>query len=307
MFASKLHDFQEMRVLGHGGFGTVSVAQHISTSKLYAIKSLHKEHIAQTNQVVHTKTERRVLCHTEHPFIIKLHSAFQTRDKLYMVLDFCPGGDLRFHLNQMDGMMSVKMARFYCAEIVHALIYLHAKGIAHRDLKPENCLIDDCGHIKLVDFGLAKTGVQRPERGAYTHCGTFPYMAPEVLHQRGHGFAVDYWSLGVIAYEMICGWHPWYFNDSGDGDADVCPAGFAKSNALCFPRFVSRCAQDFISSLLIDNPLKRIGGHSCTEHPFFTKINWKLLYSKAYVPPIRNCNYKHFSPTYVSECITLYR
>ena len=147
-----------------------------------------------------------------------------------------------------------------------ALHHIYSQKVVHRDLKPENCLFDHSGHIKLVDFGLAKTGIRRPERGAYTKCGSLPYMAPEVVHQRGHGSAVDYWSLGVIAYEMICGRHPWY---SGDGDADNypptahCSPGYAKSGALWFPSFVSRCTQHFIRSLLIENPLKRIDGLRC--------------------------------------------
>ncbi len=163
-------------------------------------------------QVERTKIERRVLGYVDHPFLMKLHYAFQTGRKLYLVLDYCPGGELFFHLSRFKRFPE-GVVRFYSAELVLALQHLHNSGIIYRDIKPENILLDRDGHLKLGDFGLAKDGINQATSGAQSVCGTPEYMAPEVISKAGHGTAVDWWGLGMLMYEMLTGLPPWYTKD----------------------------------------------------------------------------------------------
>ncbi|GLD99531.1 hypothetical protein PINS_up008257 [Pythium insidiosum] len=160
-----LEDFTLIRVIGKGSFGKVTLVRKKTNSKIFAMKILSKAHLLKRKQIEHTKTERRVLSVVSHPFIVGLHYAFQTDTKLYFVLDYCPGGELFFHLSRM-GRFDENMARFYCAELVVALEHLHSLGVVYRDLKPENILLDEMGHIKLADFGLAKDHVTEVDSGA---------------------------------------------------------------------------------------------------------------------------------------------
>ncbi|GAB9473062.1 Agc protein kinase, partial [Globisporangium polare] len=204
-----LEDFTLIRVIGKGSFGKVTLVRKKTNSKIFAMKILSKAHLLKRKQVEHTKTERRVLSVASHPFIVGLHYAFQTQAKLYFVLDYCPGGELFFHLSRM-GKFDETMSRFYAAELVVALEHLHSLGVVYRDLKPENILLDEMGHIKLADFGLAKDEVTEIDSGATSLCGTPEYLAPEVLARKGHGTAVDWWGLGMVLYEMLTGLPPWY-------------------------------------------------------------------------------------------------
>jgi serine/threonine protein kinase len=161
------------------------------------MKVLKKENIVKRNQVEHTRTERSVLGYVRHPFVVGLQMAFQTRDKLFFVLDYCAGGELFCHLQRL-GKFAEPRARFYTAELVLALAHVHALGVVYRDLKPENVLLDARGHVRLTDFGLSKEGVTLHAKGAHSFCGTPEYLAPEILARRGHGRAVDWWSLGAL-------------------------------------------------------------------------------------------------------------
>jgi hypothetical protein len=154
-----LTDFELIRVIGKGSFGKVMLVRKKDSMTLYAMKVLNKGNVVKRKQVEHTRTERRVLGRTNHPFIVTLHYAFQTSDKLFFVLDYCAGGELFFHLTRMKKLPE-HMARFYTAEITLALEHLHALGVVYRDLKPENILLDEEGHVKLADFGLAKEGIE---------------------------------------------------------------------------------------------------------------------------------------------------
>jgi serine/threonine protein kinase len=179
---------------------------------MYAMKVLRKSHLLRRRQIERTKTERRVLGRLDHVFIMKLHYAFQSQEKLYLVLDYCPGGELFFHLSRYRRFPE-RVARFYAAELTTAIGHLHSVGIIYRDLKPENVLLDADGHVKLGDFGLAKDGIDSPTKGATSMCGTPEYMAPEVLCQKGHGFTVDWWGLGMLTYEVSEGQRTeWPFN-----------------------------------------------------------------------------------------------
>ena len=219
---------------------------------------------------------------------MKMHYAFQTKEKLFLVLDYCPGGELFFHLSRYRRFQE-PVARFYAAELLLAIGHLHKNGIIYRDLKPENVLLDAYGHVKLGDFGLAKDGVRHPCRGARSTCGTPEYMAPEVLNQTGHGFCVDYWGLGMLLFEMMTGLPPWYTTDR--------PKLFRRlrSAPLVFPRevrFSPPCCA-CIAGLLDREPRLRLGVmglRSAMRHEFFHgRIHFEALRAQRTAAPIRPC------------------
>lgn len=281
-----LQDFQMLQVIGRGSFGKVVLVGHKETKKLYAMKILSKENIVKRKQVEHTRTERRVLGYTTHPFIVGLHFAFQTPQRLYFVLDYCPGGELFYHLSRMKKLPE-HMACFYAAEITLALEHLHSLGVVYRDLKPENILLTKDGHIKLADFGLAKEGIRDGVGGTNSLCGTPEYLPPEILDRQGHGTAVDWWNLGMVLYEMLTGLPPWYTNDRKKLFERL------RSARLHFPPYVSRRAEALIRQLLNRNPAERLGSkgaHQVKGHLFFEHIDWNRLVKKQITPPFRPCH-----------------
>jgi len=277
-----------LRVLGKGSFGKVVLVQkRVGKEKgqLFAMKILRKSHLVRRRQIERTRTERKVLSVVNHPFIMKLHYAFQTPDKLYLVLDYCPGGELFFHLSRYRRFPE-RVARFYGAELLLALGHLHKRGIIYRDLKPENVLLDAEGHVKLGDFGLAKAGIQHACEGATSMCGTPEYMAPEVLAQQGHGFCVDYWGLGMLIYEMMTGLPPWYTTDRTRLFRRL------RSAPLDIPTYFSQSSANCVSALLERNPRRRLGVsgiRAAMEHEFFRSISWRALYGRRVEAPIRPC------------------
>lgn len=281
-----LSDFKMIQVIGRGSFGKVVLVGHKETKKLFAMKILSKENIVKRKQVEHTRTERRVLGCTKHPFIVGLHYAFQTPQRLYFVLDYCPGGELFYHLSRMKKLPE-HMACFYAAEITLALEHLHGLGVVYRDLKPENILLTKDGHIKLADFGLAKEGIRDGVNGTNSLCGTPEYLPPEILDRQGHGTAVDWWNLGMVLYEMLTGLPPWYTNDRKKLFERL------RSARLHFPPYVSRRAEALIRQLLNRNPAERLGSkgaHQVKEHLFFENIDWPRLFRKEIAPPFRPCH-----------------
>ncbi|KDO34338.1 AGC/SGK protein kinase [Saprolegnia parasitica CBS 223.65] len=208
-----LRQYTPLKLIGKGGFGQVIVARHNETHNLVAIKTLSKHALTAQNQVAHTKAERNVLikCYN-HPFIVKLHAAFQTIDHLHMVLDYCPGGELFFHLSKV-GRFTEPEAAFYASEIFLALDHLHAHAIIYRDLKPENVLLDRDGHVRLADFGLSKEDVSGRKLAA-TFCGSAEYISPELLALAdgadggGYDKGVDIWALGCLIFELLTGLPP---------------------------------------------------------------------------------------------------
>ena len=250
------------------------------TGSLYAMKILKKSHLAKQTQIERTKTERKVLKMVNHPFIMKLHYAFQTDDKLYLVLDYCPGGELFFHLSR-HRQFPEGVARFYAAELLLAISHMHLNKIIYRDLKPENVLLDAQGHVKLGDFGLAKCGIIHPYKGAQSVCGTPEYMAPEILLSQGHGFCVDYWGLGMLIFEMMTGLPPWYTTDR----TKLCNR--LTRARLDVPNYFSPPAASCVLALLDKNPRNRLGVmgvRSVIAHDFFHPIDFRALHAKQIKP-----------------------
>ncbi|CAM9484004.1 unnamed protein product [Chrysoparadoxa australica] len=279
-----LNSFKMIRVIGKGSFGKVFLVREKVSGQLYAMKVvLRKDNIIKRNQVEHTKTERNVLGYVKHPFIVGLNMAFQTRDKLFFVLDYCAGGELFFHLGKL-GKFPGPRARFYAAEIALALQYVHTLDIVYRDLKPENVLLNDRGHIRLTDFGLSKEGISDNTSGAHSFCGTPEYLAPEILNRQGHGRAVDWWSLGALLYEMLTGLPPFYCRDREKLFEKI------RRGNLAYPRYLSDQATDILQGLLTRDPAKRLGsGPDDTEeikrHPFFSGVDWERMSRCEIDPP----------------------
>ena len=264
-----------LRLLGSGSFGEVYLVREVNTNKLFAMKVLSKQRILGQNLVRYAKTERDVLSYTKHPFIVSLNSAFQTRTKLFLILDFCPGGDLG-RILQKEGRFTEARARAYLCEVLLALEDLHKRDIIYRDLKPDNVVLDDQGHALLTDFGLSKEGVFEGNKGAKSFCGSVAYLAPEMLRKAGHGKSVDWYLLGVLLYEMIVGQPP-YFSDSKQELFNNIQRGVLK-----LPVSMSPEAKNLIVHLLNRNPSRRLGAGSegaeeIKRHPFFDSIDWKAV------------------------------
>ena len=211
--------------------------------------------------------------------------AFQSKDKLYFVLDYCAGGELFFHLGK-EGRFSENRARFYAAEIILAISYVHSLDIIYRDLKPENVLLDAQGHIRLTDFGLSKEGISNSSSGANSFCGTPEYLAPEILNRQGHGRAVDWWSLGALLYEMLTGLPPFYCQDRERLFEKI------RKSELNYPPSLSRPAVSLLKGLLTKDPTRRLGSgpnddQDIRRHEFFASINWEKLFHGEVAPPWR--------------------
>lgn len=206
----EITNFSCIGILGGGSFGDVFLVQKNDTKQNYAMKVLNKQRIMGQNLLKYVMAERNVLSLTSHPFIVKLYYSFQTWHKLFLILEYCPRGDLAKHLRN-EKRFTEERARFYICEIILALENLHSRGIIFRDLKPDNVVLDIDGHAKLTDFGLSKEGVFEANC-AKSFCGSIAYLAPEMLKKQGHGKAVDWYLLGVLFYEMLTG-NPPYFTD----------------------------------------------------------------------------------------------
>jgi len=272
-------DFELMNLVGKGSFGKVIQVRKIDTGDIYAMKVLSKKHIVEHNEVEHTKAEKNILMKLQHPFLVGLNYSFQTSDKLYFILDYVNGGELFFHL-QKDKRFSEERVRYYGAEIVLALEYLHNAGVIYRDLKPENLLLTNEGHICMTDFGLCKEGLFSPDDRTETFCGTPEYLAPEVLVGQGYGKNVDWWSFGSLLFEMLTGLPPFYSQDVQEMYRKI------MTETLNFPDYISQDARALLSQLLERDSEKRLSEPNLIKrHPFFKSIDWELLYAKKIPPP----------------------
>lgn len=272
-----LDDFNLIKLIGRGSWGKVMLSKEKSTGLLYAIKILKKHVIISQNEVGHTLTESRVLRTTNHPFLIALKYSFRDGERLCFVMEYAGGGELFYHLSQ-EHKFSEEKTKFYGAEIVSALGYLHDHEIIYRDLKLENLLLGRDGHIKIADFGLCKDNIRFTDT-TRTFCGTPEYLSPEVIEDNQYGRAVDWWSLGVLLYEMMCGSLP--FNNRS---TDVLFREILLKN-VTFPATLSEPAKLFLNGLLIKDPCKRLGGgpddaREIMIHAFFRGLNWQDLIDK---------------------------
>ncbi|CAD8166179.1 unnamed protein product [Paramecium octaurelia] len=297
----KLADFQFEKVLGRGSFGKVMLVTHKETNKLYAMKILRKEMIEKRNQRLHTQNERAILENVKNPFIVQLHYAFQTRTKLYLIMDFLIGGELFFHLRRAFRFQEER-AKFYAAELILAIEYLHKCDIIYRDLKPENILLDMEGHLKITDFGLSKINVKDDEK-TNTFCGTPEYLAPEILLGGGHNKCVDWWSLGALLYEMLAGAPPFYSKDKTQMFKN------RLEKPIEMKDWFSTAARSILNGLLQNDPTKRLGVNGSQEikdHEFFREIDWDRLYNKQIQPPFKpkvfgHKDLRHFDDMFTKE------
>ncbi|EFX74573.1 hypothetical protein DAPPUDRAFT_108775 [Daphnia pulex] len=284
----KPDDFEFLRVLGRGSFGKVLLARRYADQHLYAVKVLEKRAVVRRNETQHIMAERNVLRNNQlHPFLVSLHASFQTREKLYFVLDFVNGGELFFHL-QRERHFSEARARFYSAEMASALGYLHSAGVVYRDLKPENILLDSEGHLVLTDFGLCKEGLVDSDQTTATFCGTPEYLAPEVIRKEAYGRSVDWWCLGAVLYEMLYGLPPFYSRDT----AVMYDAILNKPLHFRDHIQVSTAGKDLLSALLQKDGRTRLGSgpadfDDVRNHAFYRSLNWDDLMQRKMTPPFR--------------------
>lgn len=319
-------DFERLVIIGRGGFGEVSLVREKETGAIFALKSMKKEAMIVKNQVAHVRSERNALAEAADSYIVRLHCSFQDEDNLYLVMDFAAGGDLMSLLIRED-VLPEAWVKMYAAEAVVAIAAVHAMGYIHRDLKPDNFLLDASGHIRLTDLGLCKKlddgdaieaavgsaaaaavgeldasappadfiahdhePYVRDRKLAFSTVGTPDYIAPEVLEKRGYSMEADWWSLGVILFECLLGYPPFFADDP----VSCCRKILHWQHTLRFPAdriaHLSPEALDFVKSLL-RGPEERLGRHGGVEaikaHPWFAGVNWDTLQSQdaPYIPP----------------------
>ncbi|BEI86593.1 hypothetical protein CcaverHIS002_0608800 [Cutaneotrichosporon cavernicola] len=278
-----IDSFELLKVIGKGSFGKVMQVRKRDTLRIYALKTIRKAHIVSRSEVTHTLAERTVLAQVNSPFIVPLKFSFQSKEKLYLVLAFVNGGELFHHL-QREGKFNETRSRFYAAELLLALEHLHGFNVVYRDLKPENILLDYTGHIALCDFGLCKLNMSTGET-TNTFCGTPEYLAPELLSGHGYTKCVDWWTLGVLLYEMLTGLPPFYDENTNDMYRKIL------NDPLRFPEEVGPEARSLLIRLLDRDPSRRLGVNGAQEikdHPFFSRhIDFKKLMQKKIPPPFK--------------------
>lgn len=294
-----IDDFELMRVVGRGAFGKVMLVRKKSgdaspahaapdhSGKVYAMKVIKKSAVFERNQVEHTKTERRILQNVDHPFLVKLRYAFQNDAKLYFVMDYYNGGTLHFHLRRAVHFDEPR-TRFYASQMVLALSHLHTYNIVYRDLKSENILLDDRGFIAITDFGLSRDNVDSKKNngGLSTFCGTPEYIAPELIRRIPYGKSADYWSLGILIYEMLAGYTPFYNANRKRNFENIVKA------PLRIPGTFSDEARTLLNGLLCKDPAKRLGSgptgaQEIMDHPFFAPVDWEKLFKREVSVPFR--------------------
>ncbi|KAL8649002.1 MAG: hypothetical protein Q9210_004656 [Variospora velana] len=281
-----LTDFTIQRTLGTGSFGRVHLVQSKHNQRFYAVKVLKKAQVVKMKQVEHTNDERKMLQKVKHAFLVTLWGTFQDSKNLYMVMDFVEGGEL-FSLLRKSQRFPNPVAKFYAAEVTLALDYLHSRHIIYRDLKPENLLLDRHGHLKITDFGFAK---EVPDI-TWTLCGTPDYLAPEVVSSKGYNKSVDWWSLGILIFEMLCGFTPFWDAGSHMKIYENILKGKVK-----YPPYIHPDAQDLLQRLITNDLTKRLGNlhggsKDVMDHAWFAEVTWERLAKKdidaPYVPPVQ--------------------
>lgn len=269
------------KVLGKGSFGKVLLAELKGQGQFFAVKVLKKDVVLMDDDVECTMVEKRVLALAwENPFLTHLYSTFQSKEHLFFVMEYLNGGDLMFHI-QDKGRFDINRATFYSAEIIVGLQFLHSKGIIYRDLKLDNVMLDKDGHIKIADFGMCKEKVFGEAR-ATTFCGTPDYIAPEILLGQKYSFSVDWWSFGVLVYEMLIGQSPFQGDDEDELFESI------RSDTPHYPRWITKESKSLLELLFERDPSRRLGVvGDVRAHPFFRTINWSALEKREVNPPFK--------------------
>ncbi|XP_023611450.1 protein kinase C delta type isoform X2 [Myotis lucifugus] len=296
----KIEHFTFHKVLGKGSFGKVLLAELKGKKEFFAIKALKKDVVLIDDDVECTMVEKRVLALAwENPFLTHLYCTFQTKEHLFFVMEFLNGGDLMYHI-QDKGRFELYRAMFYAAEIICGLQFLHSKGIIYRDLKLDNVMLDQNGHIKIADFGMCKENIIA-EKKASTFCGTPDYIAPEILQGLKYSFSVDWWSFGVLLYEMLIGQSPFHGDDEDELFESI------RVDTPHYPRWITKESKDILEKLLERDPAKRLGvTGNIKTHPFFKTINWTLLEKRQVEPPFKPKvkspgDYSNFDQDFLNE------
>ncbi|XP_034777298.1 protein kinase C epsilon type isoform X1 [Acipenser ruthenus] len=282
-----LEDFIFIKVLGKGSFGKVMLAELKGTDEVYAVKVLKKDVILQDDDVDCTMTEKRILALARrHPYLTQLFCCFQTKDRLFFVMEYVNGGDLMFQI-QRSRKFDEARSRFYAAEVTSALMFLHQHGVIYRDLKLDNILLDAEGHCKLADFGMCKEGILNGVTTT-TFCGTPDYIAPEILQELEYGPSVDWWALGVLMYEMMAGQPPFEADNEDDLFESIL------HDDVLYPVWLSKEAVSILKAFMTKSPNKRLGcvvsqggEESIKQHPFFKEIDWVMLEQRKTKPPFK--------------------
>ena len=275
----KLSDYEIGETLGTGSFGRVRISKNKKTNEYVAMKIMKKVEILKSKQADHIANEIKILSMIDHPFVIKFDGFTQDDKYLYLALELINGGELFTYLRGV-GRFPVDQARVYIAQIVSIFEYLHSKNIIYRDLKPENILIHKSGYLKLTDFGFAKI----VEGRTYTLCGTPEYLAPEIILNKGHGKPVDWWTCGILLYEMIAGIDPF-----SDDDPMMVYQKILKGK-IKFPSGFDSNAKSLVKHLLESDLTKRYGNlkggvKDIKGHRFFKELNWEKLINMELTPP----------------------
>ncbi|XP_022916909.1 atypical protein kinase C isoform X2 [Onthophagus taurus] len=313
-----LNDFELIRVIGRGSYAKVLMVELKKTKRIYAMKVIKKALVTDDEDIDWVQTEKHVFeTASNHPFLVGLHSCFQTPSRLFFVIEFVRGGDLMFHM-QRQRRLPEEHARFYAAEISLALHFLHSKGIIYRDLKLDNVLLDHEGHIKLTDYGMCKEGIRHGDTTS-TFCGTPNYIAPEILRGEDYGFSVDWWALGVLLYEMLAGRSPFDIagaSENPDQNTEDYLFQVILEKTIRIPRSLSVKAANVLKSFLNKNPADRLGCHGTdsfseiTGHQFFKSIDWDMLEQKQVPPPYKprldsDRDLANFPPEFTDEPVHL--
>ncbi|XP_054480264.1 protein kinase C theta type [Anoplopoma fimbria] len=274
-------DFILHKMLGKGSFGKVFLAELKKSGQFYAVKALKKDVVLMDDDVECTMVERRVLSLAwENPFLTHLHCTFQTKENLFFVMEYLNGGDLMFHI-QCCHKFDLHRTTFYAAEIICGLQFLHSKGIIYRDLKLDNVLLDSEGHIKIADFGMCKESMQEESRTS-TFCGTPDYIAPEILLGQKYNSSVDWWSFGVLLYEMLIGQSPFHGRDEEELFQSI------RTDNPVYPRWLTKDAKDILIKLFVREPEERLGVKgNIRQHNFFSCTDWTALEQRKVEPPFR--------------------